>query len=85
MRRMQAGAPVRCAQTDLCIFAPLQNECVPGCPENTVGITFYRYILTNVISMCGVNIFTALSYKLVGWLKTYDAPSVSSAASQHIP
>ena len=65
--------------------ACLQDECVPGCPENTVGITFYRYILTNVVSMCGVNIFTAISYKLVGWLKTYDAPSVSSAASQHRP
>eukprot|EP00891_Asterochloris_glomerata_P000729 jgi/Astpho2/729/fgenesh1_pg.00015_%23_12_t len=54
----------------------LYDKCVPGCPENVVGITFYRYILTNVVSMCGVNIFTAISYKLVGWLKTYDAPSV---------
>ncbi len=66
-------------------LAGLQDKCVPGCPENVVGITFYRYILTNVVSMCGVNIFTAISYKLVGWLKTYDAPSVSSPASQHSP
>ena len=36
---------------------------MPGCAEDVIGMTFYRYILTNVVTMNGVGLVSALGKK----------------------
>ena len=55
----------------------MQGYCVPGCAEDIIGMTFYRYILTNVVSINGVELVTALGKKCLHMASHVEAPWVS--------
>ena len=61
----------------------LQGYCVPGCAEDVIGFTFYKYILTNVVSMHGVEVLSAVGKKCLHMESYIDAPWVSAPAWQH--
>ena len=54
----------------------LQGYCVPGCAENVIGFTFYKYVLTNVVSINGVETLSALAYKCLHMTSHVDPPWV---------
>ncbi|DBA94620.1 hypothetical protein WJX77_009861 [Trebouxia sp. C0004] len=54
----------------------LQGYCVPGCAEDVIGITFYKYILTNVASINGVELLSAIGKKCLHMESLIDAPWV---------
>ena len=58
----------------------LQGYCVPGCAEDVIGFTFYKYILTNVVSMHGVEVLSAVGKKCLHMESYIDAPWVSAPA-----
>lgn len=64
----------------------LQGYCVPGCAEDVIGITFYKYILTNVVSINGVELLTAIGKKCLHMESRIDAPWVrlQQQQSQHV-
>ena len=64
----------------------LQEYCVPNCAENKIGLIFYRYILTNIATLNGVDILMTLLYRLLGMAVPYDPAAVgcSSATDQDI-
>ena len=64
----------------------LQEHCVPSCAENKIGLIFYRYILTNIATLNGVDILMTLLYRLLGMAVPYDPAAVglSSTTDQHI-
>ena len=64
----------------------LQERCVPSCAENKIGLIFYRYILTNIATLNGVDILMTLLYRLLGMAVPYDpaAVGVSSATDPDI-
>ena len=55
----------------------VQGYCVPGCAEDVIGMTFYRYILTNVVSINGVDLVSALGKKCLHMASHVEAPWVS--------
>ena len=55
----------------------MQGYCVPGCAEDVIGMTFYRYILTNVVSINGVELVSALGKKCLHMASHVEAPWVS--------
>ena len=55
----------------------VQGYCVPGCAENVIGITFYKYILTNVVSINGVEVLMAIGKKCLHMESYIDPPWVS--------
>lgn len=69
--------------------ACLQGYCVPGCAEDVIGMTFYKYILTNVVSINGVELMTALGKKCLHMASHMEPPWVCiivfSAALQGAP
>ena len=54
----------------------LQEYCVPSCAENKIGLIFYRYILTNIATLNGVDILMTLLYRLLGMAVPYDPAAV---------
>lgn len=58
----------------------LQNNCVPGCAENAIGLIFYRLVLTNMATLNMVDILMACMYRLLGMAVTFDPPAVSCLA-----
>lgn len=54
----------------------VQAYCVPSCAENKIGLIFYRYILTNIATLNGVDILMTLLYRLLGMAVPYDPASV---------
>lgn len=59
----------------------LQGYCVPGCAEDIIGFTFYKYVLTNVVSINGVETLSALAYKCLHMTSHVDPPWVSPCSS----
>ena len=59
------------------LLLALQGYCVPGCAEDVIGITFYKYILTNVASINGVELLSAIGKKCLHMESLIDAPWVS--------
>lgn len=54
----------------------MQGYCVPGCAEDIIGMTFYRYILTNVVSINGVELVSALGKKCLHMASHVEPPWV---------
>ncbi len=54
---------------------------MPGCAEDVIGITFYKYILTNVASINGVELLSAIGKKCLHMESLIDAPWVSLACT----
>ncbi len=50
---------------------------MPGCAEDVIGTTFYKYILTNVVSINGVELLSAIGKKCLHMQSYIDAPWVS--------
>jgi len=63
----------------------LQGYCVPGCAEDVIGITFYKYILTNVASINGVELLSAIGKKCLHMESLIDAPWVSLCTTIYSP
>ena len=61
----------------------MQGYCVPGCAEDVIGFTFYKYVLTNVVSINCVELLTALARKCLHMESHIDAPWVSALQCQH--
>lgn len=62
---------------------PMQGYCVPGCAEDVIGMTFYRYVLTNVVSINGVELLSALGKKCLHMESHLEPPWVSVAHTSH--
>ena len=63
----------------------LQGYCVPGCAEDVIGFTFYKYVLTNVVSINCVELLTALARKCLHMESHIDAPWVSALHLMTLP
>lgn len=59
----------------------MQNHCIPPCAENTIGLTFYRLILSNMAALNLVDILMATIYKLIGMANPFDPPTVQMQPS----
>lgn len=57
----------------------MQGYCVPGCAEDVIGFTFYKYILTNVVSINGVETLTAIAKKCLHMQSHVEPPWVRFA------
>ena len=55
----------------------MQGYCVPGCAEDVIGFTFYKYVLTNVVSINCVEVLMAVGRKCLHMESHIDAPWVS--------
>ena len=49
---------------------------MPGCAEDIIGFTFYKYVLTNVVSINGVETLTSLAKKCLHMDSHVDPPWV---------
>ena len=55
----------------------VQGYCVPGCAEDVIGFTFYKYVLTNAVSINGVELLTAIAKKCLHMDSHVEPPWVS--------
>ena len=54
----------------------MQAHCVPPCAENKIGLIFYRYMVTNILTLNGVDILMTLIQRLLGMAVPYDPATV---------
>jgi len=54
----------------------MQAHCVPPCAENKIGLIFYRYMITNILTLNGVDILMTLGQRLLGMAVPYDPAMV---------
>ena len=54
----------------------MQAHCVPPCAENKIGLIFYRYMVTNILTLNGVDILMTLVQRLLGMAVPYDPATV---------
>ncbi len=49
---------------------------MPPCAENKIGLIFYRYMVTNILTLNGVDILMTLVQRLLGMAVPYDPATV---------
>ena len=54
----------------------MQAHCVPPCAEDKIGIMLYRYMITNIATLNGVDILMTLLFRLLGMAAPCDPATV---------
>ena len=56
---------------------------MPPCAENKIGLIFYRFMVTNILTLNGVDILMTLVQRLLGMAVPYD-PATAGLPSHTI-